>query len=227
MSLKISPDFMNSCDFELALKVMDKFVENVLVGTDKHQKKRLVEKFKRYQELSELLVEKEKKGLQIPFYVLFFSSDDMFIRLIRILSRSSKVAAGIAMSFPSMRLASSSFVIEEETLAELPTSPIEIPSTPDQLTNKFLLKQSSILSAEAAARTLTLLVSTIEDHVQAYLEATSQLSNLYELGAQYQLTPAGQDKTLELRSVINEKRKYLHDFELVFAYVQKLMEINR
>ena len=151
----------------------------------------------------------------------------MFIRLIRILSRSSRVAAGIAMSFPSMRLASSLFVIEEETLAELPTSPIEIPSTPDQLTNKFLLKQSSILSAEAAARTLTLLVSTIEDHVQAYLEATSQLSNLYELGAQYQLTPAGQDKTLELRSVINEKRKYLHDFELVFAYVQKLMEINR
>ena len=82
------------------------------------------------------------------------------------------------MSFPSMRLASSSFVIEEETLAELPTSPIEIPSTPDQLTNKFLLKQSSILSAEAAARTLTLLVSTIEDHVQAYLEATSQLAIL-------------------------------------------------
>ena len=54
----------------------------------------------------------------------------------------------------------------------------------------------------------------------------SELSNLYELGAQYQLTPAGQDKTLELRSVINEKRKHLHDFELVFAYVQKLMEIN-
>ena len=49
---------------------------------------------------------------------------------------------------------------------------------------------------------------------------------MYELGAQYQLTPAGQDKTLELRSVINEKRKHLHDFELVFAYVQKLMEIN-
>mgnify|MGYP007022688053 CR=1 FL=1 len=72
-----------------------------------------------------------------------------------------------------MRLASSSlFVIEEETLPELPTNPIEIPSTPDQLTNKFLLKQSSILSAEAAARTLTLLVTTIEDHVQAFLEAS-------------------------------------------------------
>lgn len=98
----------------------------------------------------------------------------MFIRLIRLLGRSSsKVAASTAISIPSMRLASSSlFVIEEETLPELPTNPIEIPSAPDQLTNKFLLKQSSILSAEAAARTLTLLVTTIEDHVQAFLEAS-------------------------------------------------------
>ena len=130
-----------------------------------------------------------------------------------------------AISFPSMRLASS-FVIEEETLPELPQDPIEIPSAAEQLTNKFLLKQSSILSAEAAARTLTLLVSTIEEHVKAFLEATSELSNLYELGSHHQLTEAGQDRTLQLRQVINEERKRLHDLELVFAYMQKLMEIN-
>ena len=46
MSLKISPDFFKSCDFELLLKVIDKFVEKVLSGSDKQQKRKLVEKIK-------------------------------------------------------------------------------------------------------------------------------------------------------------------------------------
>ena len=103
----------------------------------------------------------------------------MFFRLIRLVSRSR--LATTAISIPSIRLASS-FVLEEETLPDLPPNPIEIPSTPNQLTNKFLLKQSSVLSAEAAARTLTLLVSTIEDQVDSFIQVTSELANLYEIG---------------------------------------------
>ena len=40
------------------------------------------------------------------------------------------------------------------------------------------------------------------------------------------MTDAGQDRTLQLRQVIKEKRQQLHDLELVFAYVEKLMEVN-
>ena len=35
----MSLDFLKSCDFELALKVMDKFVEKVFIVSDKYQKK--------------------------------------------------------------------------------------------------------------------------------------------------------------------------------------------
>ena len=42
----MSLDFLKSCDFELALKVMDKFVEKVFIVSDKYQKKILVEKSK-------------------------------------------------------------------------------------------------------------------------------------------------------------------------------------
>ena len=86
MSLKISPDFLKSCDFELALKVMDKFVENVLVGTDKHQKTRLLEKFKRYQELSELLVKEEENDIQNQNNTEINVPDEIWLKIMRFLN---------------------------------------------------------------------------------------------------------------------------------------------
>ena len=70
MSFKIPNNFSSFCadNFEWALKIMDNFVERVLIGSDNSQKKKLVEKLKRYQELAELLVEKEQPNIQTIAY---------------------------------------------------------------------------------------------------------------------------------------------------------------
>ena len=86
MSSKITPDLLKSFDFELALKVMDKFVENVLVGTNKHQKTRLLEKFKRYQELSELLVEEDEDDFPDQRNIQIDVPDEIWLKIFRFLN---------------------------------------------------------------------------------------------------------------------------------------------
>ena len=70
------------------------------------------------------------------------------------------------------------------------------------------------------------LISAIDDCAQVYTESAVELANLYEMSSQYQLTVAGEDRTLQLRLLIKERRQELQDLELVFAYVKKLMEAN-
>ena len=85
MTLKISPDFLKSCDFEMALKVMDKFVENVLIGSDKHQKMKLVERFKTYQAFYELLTMKEKIIFQNQSNTTIDVPDEIWLKIMRYL----------------------------------------------------------------------------------------------------------------------------------------------
>ena len=71
-----------------------------------------------------------------------------------------------------------------------------------------------------------ILVSTIDSSVKSFLETNNELANLYELSAQYSLTPAGEDRMVELRKLVNKKESELKDLELLFQYAKKLLDAN-
>ncbi len=67
----------------------------------------------------------------------------------------------------------------------------------------------------------------IEAAFSAYKEASQELANLYEMSAgKFTLTDAGEERVLDLKMKIAEKRKQLDDLELLFQYVKKLMDAN-
>ena len=51
-------------DFDLKFRMMDQFVNGVLIGKDKKQKKRMLEKLQRHYEMAQLLVEKQERGFE-------------------------------------------------------------------------------------------------------------------------------------------------------------------
>jgi len=117
------------------------------------------------------------------------------------------------------------FVFQEPTLPDLPAEPISIPSD-ESLTREFLIRQSSLLSGEAASRLLIFVVSAIDEAVEEFTNAKNELANLYELSAQYSLNHVGEDRMLQLRKTISDKKKEMSDLEMLFQYTRKLMDAN-
>ena len=71
------------------------------------------------------------------------------------------------------------------------------------------------------SRLLVLLVSTVDSNVKIFLDANNELANLYEMSAQYySLTESGEDRIVELRQIVNEKRAELRDLEVLFQYAK-------
>ena len=122
--------------------------------------------------------------------------------------------------------AGSTFLYQESTMPDLPKDPINIPKS--ELSNDYLIRQSSILSSEAASRLLMFITKSVDDVVLEYLNVQKELANLYELSSdeQFSLTEAGQDRMLELRRSVHKLKKDLQDLELLFEYVKKLMDAN-
>ena len=127
-------------------------------------------------------------------------------------------------SYVGMR-SSTTFAFQESSLPDMPEKAISFPSE-NELTHKFLIRQSSILSSEAASRVLVFLVTAFDACLLRYLEANKELANLYEMSSDFSLTEAGSQRVLELRSVVLDKKKELLDLQLLFAYVRKLMDLN-
>jgi hypothetical protein len=77
------------------------------------------------------------------------------------------------------------------------------------------------------SRLLVLLVSTVDSNVKIFLGANNELANLYEMSAQYySLTESGEDRIVELRQIVKEKRAELRDLEVLFQYAKKLLDAN-
>ena len=136
--------------------------------------------------------------------------------------RSSKSAL---LMVPSM--AATTFVFEDsdKTSSDLPKEPIDLPNS--NLSLEFLLKQSSILSEEAASRLLMHFISSLDIVVSDLISRKNELADLYELsGGQYQLTDAGEARIVTLRNEIKVYTKQLSDLELMFEYIRKLMDSN-
>ena len=71
------------------------------------------------------------------------------------------------------------------------------------------------------SRLLVLLVSTVDSNVKIFLDANSELANLYEMSAQYySLTESGEDRIVELRQIVKEKRAELRNLEVLFQYTK-------
>ena len=54
------------------------------------------------------------------------------------------------------------------------------------------------------------------------------MATLYELScqSQYTLTDLGEEKIIVLRQKIDQKKKQVNEFELLFDYVKKTMDAN-
>ena len=71
------------------------------------------------------------------------------------------------------------------------------------------------------SRLLVLLVSTVDSNVKIFLDANNELANLYEMSAQYySLTESGEDRIVELRQIVKEKRAELRNLEVLFQYTK-------
>lgn len=58
------------------------------------------------------------------------------------------------------------------------------------------------------------------------MSAKNELADLYEMSGQYSLTEDGEARVIELRQIVNRRKKELQDLELLFEYSKKLMDAN-
>ena len=141
------------------------------------------------------------------------------------LSRHVRSSKSKLLMFSSM--AATTFVFEDsdQSSSEFPKEPIDLPNA--NLSLEFLLKQSSILSEEAASRLLMHFISSFDIVVSDLISRKNELADLYELSSgQYQLTDAGEARIVTLRNEIKAFTKQLSELELMLEYVKKLMDAN-
>ena len=72
-------------DFDLKFRMMDKFVNGVLIGKDKKQKKRMLEKIQQYHEIVQLLVDKQERGfedqVQSKEFTIMHIPDEVWLKI--------------------------------------------------------------------------------------------------------------------------------------------------
>ena len=105
----------------------------------------------------------------------------------------------------------------------LPAKPIQY-YPENELTHRYLLKQSSILSADSANKLLTHHVMALTDGVNKYLELLGELSNMYEHNAV--LIDSLSERITEIQVQISELKDYIYDMEFLFGYIRKLCDAS-
>lgn len=164
------------------------------------------------------MLDPSKKESSYLLYLLDFSIEMWPRFLTRGLPRVGR------LPIASIAAASATFMFSDEGQPAFPEKPISIPQS--KMTTEFFIRQSSILSEEAASRLLQFVISALDDSVQSFLEANSEMANLYEASRSYTLTEFGEERLTELRLVAQEKLGHIRDLELLFLYVRKTVEAN-
>ena len=94
----------------------------------------------------------------------------------------------------------------------------------NELTHQFLIKQSTILSSEAASKLLTHTIIALDDAVTRYKTSNSELANMYENDS-ILLEDHG-ERVVQLETELSELKDFINDTELLFIYVKNLCNAN-
>lgn len=124
--------------------------------------------------------------------------------------------------------ASSSLLVVLAEERPPPNRSIQVSSP--ELSHAFLIKQSSILSVDAASRLLLHTLTALQDLNRAYCLHMQELTTIYEMSAGgLPLALTSQDlyeAMLRLRLKVKTERQQLSDLRLLWEYARKLMEAS-
>jgi len=115
---------------------------------------------------------------------------------------------------------------EREGALPKPEKPVALKDEP--MTHQFVLRQSSVLSVEAVTRVLTQTVVALQDANRDYCQKVGRLISLYNMGDDG-LPPVMANQQMyqqmvELKIQVSSDKKNVQDLDLLFSYVQKLVD---
>lgn len=108
----------------------------------------------------------------------------------------------------------------------MPTEPVKFQEDQQQLTHEFLVRQSSVVSAEKASSLVTHYTCAVQDAAGQYIATASELANLYEASVSASLTEEGDLRVGQLRLKCSELKQTLADLEMLSHFVKKLGDAN-
>ena len=145
------------------------------------------------------------------------------------MSRSIKVGTGFSLAiFATKAVHAEEAKDNVMQVRENVGTPLDLSQFAQQSSHTFLLSQSSVLSIEAASRTLHHSVVALQEVASSYSAHLSELAALLDLGGDglplAYTSSEIYDKMVELRMDLRKEKKLLAELNLLFGCCRRVME---